>query len=117
MNLKGRVALVTGSSRGIGRAIAVELARQGAQVVVNYAGNQAAAEDTAGVVRGLGSQALLCQADVADQEQVTAMVKQIMAEYGRLDILVNNAGVTKDNLLARLGEKDWDYVLGVNLKG
>lgn len=117
MNLNGRVALVTGSSRGIGRAVALRLARQGAVVAVNYAGNAAAAEETAAAVRDTGARAMVVRADVAVQEQVDSMVKSVLGEYGRLDILVNNAGVTRDNLLPRLREEDWDAVLNVNLKG
>ncbi|HBX22389.1 MAG TPA: 3-oxoacyl-[acyl-carrier-protein] reductase [Desulfotomaculum sp.] len=117
MNLNGRVALVTGSSRGIGRAVALGLARQGAAVVVNYTGNEAAAEETAVAVRDTGARAMVVRADVAVQEQVDSMVKSVLGEYGRLDILVNNAGVTRDNLLPRLREEDWDAVLNVNLKG
>jgi len=117
MNLSGRVALVTGSSRGIGRAVALELAGHGALVAVNYAGNDAAAEETAAAVRAAGTRAMVVKADVADQEQVDGMIKSVLSEYGRLDILVNNAGVTRDNLLPRIREEDWDVVLNVNLKG
>ncbi len=117
MDLSGRVALVTGSSRGIGRAVALELAGQGAMVAVNYAGNAAAAEETAAAVQALGTRAMVVKADVADQGQVDAMIKSVLTEYGRLDILVNNAGVTRDNLLPRIREEDWDAVLNVNLKG
>ncbi|MBF7083575.1 3-oxoacyl-ACP reductase FabG [Desulfallas sp. Bu1-1] len=117
MDLGGRVAVVTGASRGIGRAIALELARRGAVVVVNYAGNAAAAEKTASAIREAGGGALVIKADVADQEQVNQMMKQVLDEYGRVDILVNNAGITRDNLLPRLREEDWDAVINVNLKG
>ncbi|SFG39574.1 3-oxoacyl-[acyl-carrier-protein] reductase [Desulfotomaculum arcticum] len=117
MELEGRVAMVTGSSRGIGRAIAIELARRGAAIAVNYAGNAAAAQETVAAITDAGGRAMAIQADVADQEQVDAMMKQILNEYGRLDILVNNAGITRDNLLPRLRESDWDAVLNVNLKG
>lgn len=117
MDLKDRVALVTGSSRGIGRAVALELARRGAVVAVNYAGNEEAAAATAAAIREAGSRAITICADVAVQEQVDAMVKDVLAEFGRLDILVNNAGITRDNLLARLREEDWDAVLNTNLKG
>ena len=117
MELEGRVAIVTGSSRGIGRAIALELSKRGAVIAVNYAGNAAAARETAAAITDGGGRALAIQADVADQEQVEAMMKQILNEYGRLDILINNAGITRDNLLPRLRESDWDAVLNVNLKG
>ncbi len=117
MNLEGRVALVTGASRGIGRAVALEVSRQGATVVVNYAGNAAAAEETAAAIRETGAEAMVFQADVSSQEQVDAMVKTVLQKYQRLDILVNNAGITRDNLLPRIREEDWDAVLNVNLKG
>ncbi len=117
MELSNKVAVVTGSSRGIGRAVAVELARRGADVVVNYAGNAEAAEETAGAVRAAGSRAMTVQADVADQQQVNDMMQLVLREWGRIDILVNNAGITRDNLLPRLREEDWDAVLNVNLKG
>ena len=117
MDLKGRVALVTGSSRGIGRAVAIELARRGADLAINYSGNAEAAEDTATQVREAGARAMAVKADVAAQEQVDAMIKKILDEMGRLDILVNNAGITRDNLLPRLREDDWDAVMDVNLKG
>lgn len=117
MDLGGKVAVVTGASRGIGRAVALALAERGCHVVVNYAGNTGAAEETASRVRGLGVRALVIKADVADQEQVNAMMKQVLQEFGRIDILVNNAGITRDNLLPRLQEQDWDAVLNTNLKG
>jgi 3-oxoacyl-[acyl-carrier protein] reductase len=117
MVLDGMVAIVTGSSRGIGRAVAVKLAQAGADVVVNYAGRVEAAEETAGMIRGLGRKALVVKADVADAEQVKAMVDQTVKEFGRLDILVNNAGITRDNLIMRMKDEDWDAVLSTNLKG
>lgn len=117
MDLGGKVAVVTGASRGIGRAVALAMAERGCHVVVNYAGNTSAAEETASRVRGLGVRALVIKADVADQEQVNAMMKQVLQEFGRIDILVNNAGITRDNLLPRLQEQDWDAVLNTNLKG
>ncbi|AGL02199.1 3-oxoacyl-ACP reductase FabG [Desulfoscipio gibsoniae] len=117
MELGGKVAVVTGSSRGIGRAAAVALAGRGANVVVNYAGNAGAAEETAALVRELGVEALVIQADVADHEQVNAMMQQVLQKFGRIDILVNNAGITRDNLLPRLQEQDWDAVINTNLKG
>ncbi|SFR01163.1 3-oxoacyl-[acyl-carrier-protein] reductase [Desulfoscipio geothermicus] len=117
MDLNGKVAVVTGSSRGIGRAVAVALAARGAAVVVNYAGNAAAAGETADAVRACGAEALVIGADVADQEQVNTMMKQVLETFGRIDILVNNAGITRDNLLPRMREEDWDAVINVNLKG
>lgn len=117
MDLGGRVAVVTGASRGIGRAIALELARRGAVVVVNFAGNVDAAGQTASGIRQAGGEAMVVKADVADQEQVSQMMKQVLDKYGRVDILVNNAGIARDNLLPRLREEDWDAVMNVNLKG
>lgn len=96
MSLKGKVALVTGGSRGIGRAVCLELARQGADVAVNYAGNEAAAQETAQACRELGVRAVVLRADVADAAACDAMVAQVLEQLGRLDILVNNAGITRD---------------------
>lgn len=117
MVLDGKVAVVTGSSRGIGRAVAVALAKAGADVVVNYAGRAEAAEQTAAMVRENGRRALVIQADVSDAEQVKSMIDQTVKEFGRLDILVNNAGINRDNLIMRLKDEDWDAVLNTNLKG
>jgi len=117
MELDGRVAVVTGSSRGIGRAVAMELARRGASIVVNYSGNSEAAGETASAVLEKGVDAMVFKADVSDQNQVNDMIKQVLEKYGRIDILVNNAGIAKDNLLPRLREEDWDAVINVNLKG
>ncbi len=117
MNLGGKVAVVTGASRGIGRSVAVTLAELDAHVVVNYAGSADAAEETAALVRGFGVQALVIQADVSDQEQVNNMMQKVLQEFGRIDILVNNAGITRDNLLPRMREQDWDAVMNTNLKG
>ena len=102
MSLNGKTALVTGGGRGIGRAICLELARQGARVAVNYSGSQAAAEQTVEECRALGVEAFAIQADVADGNSVTAMVKAVIARLGRLDILVCNAGITRDNLMPLL---------------
>lgn len=117
MSLKGKVALVTGGSRGIGRAVCLELARQGADVAVNYAGNEAAAQETAQACRELGVRAVVLRADVADAAACDAMVAQVLEQLGRLDILVNNAGITRDGLMLRMPEADWDAVLDTNLKG
>lgn len=115
--LNGKAALVTGGSRGIGRAIALELAQAGADVAINYAGNEAAAREVADAVAALGRKAIIIKADVADAAQVDEMVKQTIAELGSLDILVNNAGITRDNLLMRMKEEEFDDVIATNLKG
>ncbi len=117
MVLDGRSAIVTGASRGIGRSIAIELAKKGARVVVNYASNAGAAEDVAGIIRESGGTALVCRANVAVPDEAAFLVKNAIDEFGRIDILVNNAGITRDNLLLRMKDEDWDEVLGVNLKG
>jgi len=117
MTLKGQNALVTGSSRGIGRAIALELGRQGVNVAVNYAGNEALADEVVTELEQLGVQALKIQANVADESEVKAMVKEVTKTFGSLDILVNNAGITRDNLLMRMKEEEFDDVIATNLKG
>ncbi|NJL92865.1 MAG: 3-oxoacyl-[acyl-carrier-protein] reductase [Anaerolineae bacterium] len=114
--LQERVAVVTGGSRGIGRAIALELARQGARVVVNYNSNAEAAGAVVAQIEEAGGAALALQADVANLEQAGALVKGAVDAYGQLDILVNNAGVTRDNLIMMMKEEDWDTVLHTNLK-
>jgi 3-oxoacyl-[acyl-carrier protein] reductase len=117
MKLNGQVALVTGASRGIGRAIAVALGQAGAYVVINYRGNQEAAESTLEELHGTGGQGELCQFDVAVENEIDAAVKKIVDGQGKIDILVNNAGVTSDTLLIRTKAQDWDQVIGTNLKG
>ena len=117
MTLVGKVALVTGGSRGIGRAIALKLAENGADVAINYAGNTAAAEEVKAAIEQMGRKALLIQCSVADTDGVQAMVNQVVKDLGRLDILVNNAGITRDGLLMRMKEADWDDVMNTNLKG
>ncbi|MCL1630895.1 3-oxoacyl-[acyl-carrier-protein] reductase [Sporolactobacillus sp. CPB3-1] len=117
MSLESKVALVTGASRGIGRAVALRLARLGASIIVNYSGNQERAEETAAEIRAYGSDALICQCDISDESAVQAMVKQSLAHFGKIDIVVNNAGITRDGLLMRLKEEDWDAVINTNLKG
>ena len=117
MHLEGKVALVTGASRGIGRAVAIRLAQAGADVVVNYAGSEGAAQETVDAIEALGRKAIKIQANVADAEQVGAMVQEAHDAFGHIDILVNNAGITKDGLLMRMKDEDWDAVLDINLKG
>ena len=115
--LKDKTALVTGAGRGIGRAIALRLAENGAFVYVNYCGSREAAADTVAEIRSRGGQAVAVQADVSDFAAGEAMIRQIIAERGRLDILVNNAGITRDGLLMRMTEADFDRVMDINLKG
>ena len=112
-----KIALVTGGSRGIGRAVCLALAKSGADVAVNYAGKEEAAQQTCRMCEELGARTLAIQADVADNAQVNAMVDQVIAQFGRLDILVCNAGITRDNLLMRMAEQDFDQVIATNLKG
>lgn len=115
--LQGRTALVTGASRGIGRAIALALGQAGAHVVINYKGNQAAAQDTLSCLQSANGSGELCAFDIADEVQVEAAVKGIVDSHKTVDILVNNAGVTSDSLLMRMKTADWDQVMGTNLKG
>ena len=115
--MQDKVALVTGGSRGIGRAIALKLAEQGANVAVLYAGNAEAAEATVRDIEALGRKALAVQCDVADFDQVTAAVSQVKEALGGVDVLVNNAGVTKDKLALRMSPEEFDRVLSVNLNG
>ena len=117
MTMNESVALVTGGSRGIGRAICLELARQGAAVAVNYAGNEQAAQETVEACRALGVQAEAFQADVSDPAACEELINRVKERFGRLDILVNNAGVTRDGLLMTAKAEDFDRVLDTNLKG
>lgn len=117
MRLEGKVALVTGASRGIGREIAFELTREGASVAVNYAGSEAKALEVVDGIKAMGRDAFAIQADVSSSDSVTEMVKETIEHFGKLDILVNNAGITKDNLLMRMKESEWDDVININLKG
>lgn len=115
ITLTDRVALVTGGSRGIGRAISLALAAAGATVVVNYRGNAAAADETVGAISAAGGKAIAIQADVANGDDVKRLFSEVSSAYGRLDILVNNAGITRDTLMMRMKDEDWDAVLDTNL--
>jgi 3-oxoacyl-[acyl-carrier protein] reductase len=117
MKLEGKVALVTGASRGIGREIALELAKEGANVVVNYAGSEAKANEVVQEILAMGREAIAYQCNVANSEEVQSMVKETIEHFGKLDILVNNAGITRDNLIVRMKEEEWDDVININLKG
>ena len=116
-NLEGQIAVVTGASRGIGKAIAKELAAQGATVVINYNGSEAKADEVKHEIVEKGGCAQCMQCNVADYEGCEAFIKAVIEQFGRIDILVNNAGITKDGLLMRMKEEDWDAVLTTNLKG
>ncbi len=116
-NLRDRVAIITGASRGIGRAIAVELAAQGANVVVNYASSGDAAQQVVAEITEAGGSAIALQADVSKLEQVDALVNNTLEKFSRVDILVNNAGITRDTLLLRIKPEDWQAVIDLNLTG
>lgn len=117
MLLEGRTALVTGASRGIGRAIALRLAAEGADVAVNFAGSAAKAEEVKNAIIEMGRKAIAIQADVKDASSVAGMVEEVKKTFGRIDILVNNAGVTRDGLLMRMKDEDWETVIDTNLRG
>lgn len=117
MLLDGEIALVTGGSRGIGRAIALRLAEEGAKVAINYAGNQTAAEEVKAIIEQHGGTAMIVQTDVSDSAAAAEMVARVHEELGGLDILVNNAGITRDTLLVRMKDEDFDAVINTNLKG
>lgn len=112
-----RVALVTGGSRGIGRAICIQLAKQGIGLAINYAGNDQLAQETADACQALGVQTLLLKGDVSNAKVCEEMVQQVLDTFGRLDILVNNAGITRDNLALRMSDEEFQQVLDTNLKG
>ncbi len=115
--LENKVALVTGASRGIGREIAMTLAKEGASVIINYNGSRERAEEVKNSIESEGGKAFLYPCDVSDFQSCEAMAKDIVKTHGRLDILVNNAGITRDNLIMKMKEEDFDAVLNVNLKG
>jgi len=116
MDFTNKIAIVTGASRGIGRAIAVKLGSLGATVAVNHRASLAGVEETATAVREAGGQAMVVQADVSNADDVRRMVQEVLGAYGRVDVLVNNAGTTRDMLVLRLKEEDWDHVIDTNLK-
>lgn len=115
--LNGKIALVTGAAKGIGRAIALSLAAEGAVVVVNYNGSKERAEQVVEEIKALGADGMAYQCNVADTKASDAMIKEVIKTYGRLDILVNNAGITRDNLIMKMSEEDFDAVIDANLKG
>ena len=115
--LDGKTALVTGGSRGIGRAIVLELAREGAKVALNYQSNDAKAQEVADAINKLGVTCLLAKANLANPQEARAMVKRVATQFGRLDVLVNNAGITRDKSLRKMTDEDWVEVIGTNLNG
>lgn len=117
MELQGKVAIVTGASRGIGRATALALASEGATVVVNYASSSGAADQVVAEITGDGGQAIALQADVSKADQVDTLVNTTMEKYGRIDVLINNAGITRDTLLLRMKPEEWQAVIDLNLTG
>jgi 3-oxoacyl-[acyl-carrier protein] reductase len=117
MKLKGRTALVTGGSRGIGRAIALALAEEGADVAVNYVSSEGAAKEVAEQIRKMGRQSLLAQADVGDYPDTFRMAQDLLKEFGHLDILVNNAGISSDKTFVKMDHASWRKVLAINLDG
>ncbi len=110
-------ALVTGASRGIGRSIAIQLAEEGYKVAVNYAGNKEKADAVVEEIKAKGVEAFAIKANVANGDEVKAMIKEVVSQFGSVDVLVNNAGITRDNLLMRMKEQEWDDVIDTNLKG
>ncbi|MBP7248686.1 MAG: 3-oxoacyl-[acyl-carrier-protein] reductase [Negativicutes bacterium] len=117
MLLENQIVLVTGGSRGIGKAAALACAREGAHIIINYAGNVKAAEETVKEISDLGQKCLAVQADISKLADVERLIEEATAEFGKIDILVNNAGITRDGLLMRMKEEDWDAVIETNLKG
>ncbi len=115
--LRGQVAIVTGASRGIGRAIALELASEGASVAINYASSSGAAEEVVSEITAAGGSAIALQADVSKADQVDALLNTVMEKWNRVDVLVNNAGITRDTLLLRMKPEDWQAVIDLNLTG
>jgi 3-oxoacyl-[acyl-carrier protein] reductase len=117
MSEERKVAIVTGAVRGIGKAVALQLASDGFAVAVNYRGDQSLADEVCAEISGTGGEAMAVKADVTDADEVAAMVEAVMNAWGRIDALINNAGITRDTLMMRMKEEDWDAVLDTNLKG
>ena len=117
MKLKDKIALVTGSSRGVGRAVALGLAKQGANVVVNYTSNEKAADEVVEIIQSMGGKAIAVKADVAQKAEVENLVNSAIDTFGRLDILVNNAGFTRPSMMIKMTEDQWDQVVDIHLKG
>lgn len=117
MRLKGKVALITGSSRGVGSAVALGFAKEGAKVIVNYTSNEKAANEVAEAIKQIGSQAIVVRGDVAKREEAESLVQAAIDEFGRLDILVNNAGFTRPAMMLKMTEEQWDEVVDIHLKG
>ncbi len=117
MNLKGKTAIVTGGSRGIGKGIALKLAELGANVVINYTSSSDVAEDTAKAINSNGGTAIIFKANVSNADEVKNLIQCAKDKFGSIDILINNAGITRDTLLMKMSEQDWDDVLDINLKG
>lgn len=117
MKLLDKIAIVTGASSGIGREIAIQFAKEGAKVVINYSSNEKSAVEVRSEIQNLGGEAMLYKCDVANLSEVEKMIEKVIEEYKRIDILVNNSGITRDNLLMRMEEQDFDAVIDINLKG
>jgi 3-oxoacyl-[acyl-carrier protein] reductase len=115
--LAGRTAVVTGGSRGLGKAIALELAKRGAKVAVNYVQSAKSADNVVDEIKSMGGEAIAIQADISDFEQAGNLIKSVAEKFEKIDVLVNNAGITRDNLIMRIKEEDWDTVMAINLKG
>ena len=115
--LKGKSAIITGASRGIGKAIAIKFAKEGANIVINYRNNEEEALKVKEELEQLGVKTLIVKADISDLKQAENLIKQAKKEFGQVDILINNAGITKDNLIIRMKESEFDQVIKINLKG
>jgi 3-oxoacyl-[acyl-carrier protein] reductase len=117
MNKEGKTALVTGGSRGIGKAVAIQLAKDGFNIAINYSKNSKSADEVVEIVKSYGVNAISLMCDISQYKQVENMIKEIIEKFGAIDVVVNNAGITRDNLLLRMSEEEWDDVINTNLKG